>query len=64
MGVNVGAVAVGAFIALVLAVVLIIGTVIARRRGHIHDRHVLWIIAVLVFVLIIYGMGFGVIRPW
>ena len=46
MGVNVGAAAVGAFISLVLAAVLIIGTVIARRRGHIHDRHVVWIIAI------------------
>jgi hypothetical protein len=64
MGVNVGAVPVGAFIALVLAVVLIIATVIARRRGHIHNRHLLWIIAILIFVLIIYGMGFGVIQPW
>mgnify|MGYP001551726076 FL=1 len=64
MGVNVGAAAVGAFISLVLAAVLIIGTVIARRRGHIHDRHVVWIIAIIVFVLIVYGMGFGVMRPW
>lgn len=64
MGVKVGAIPVGAFVALVLAVALIILTVIARRRGHIHDRHVLWIIAVLIFVLIVYGMGFGVMQPW
>jgi uncharacterized membrane protein YhaH (DUF805 family) len=64
MGVNVAAVPVGAFISLVLAVVLIIATVAARRRGHIHDRHVLWIIAVIIFVLIVYGMGFGMIQPW
>jgi hypothetical protein len=64
MGVNVGAIPVGAFIALVLAVALIIGTVAARRRGHIHNRHVLVVIAIIIFVLIIYGMGFGVMQPW
>jgi hypothetical protein len=64
MGVNVGAAPVGAFVALVLAVVLVIATVAARRRGHIHDRHVLWVIAAIIFVLIIYGMGFGVMQPW
>jgi Mg/Co/Ni transporter MgtE len=64
MGVNVGAVPVGAFIALVLAAVLVIATIAARRRGHIHDRHVLVVIAAIIFVLIIYGMGFGVMQPW
>lgn len=64
MGVNIAAGAVGAFIALVLAVVLIIGTVMARRRGHIEDRHAIWILAIVIVVLIIYGLGFGVIRPW
>jgi hypothetical protein len=64
MGVNVGAVPVGAFIALILAVIVIIVTVAARRRGHIHDRHVLWIVAIIIFLLIVYGMGFGVMQPW
>jgi hypothetical protein len=63
MGVNVGAVPIGAFVALILAVVVIIVTIAARRHGHIHDRHVLWIIAVIIFLLIVYGMGFGVV-PW
>jgi hypothetical protein len=48
----------------VLAGVLVIATVAARRRGHIHDRHVLVVIAAIIFVLIIYGMGFGVMQPW
>lgn len=64
MGVHVGALPVGAFISLVLAVVIVIVTVVARRRGHIHNVHVLWVIAALIFVLIVYGMGFGVIQPW
>lgn len=64
MGVNVGTLPVGAFVALILAVVVIIATVIARRRGHIHNRHVLWIIAIIIFLLIVYGMGFGVMQPW
>lgn len=64
MGVNVGAVPVGAFIALVLAVVVIVVTLIARRHGRIHNRHVLWVIAIIIFLLIVYGMGFGVIQPW
>ena len=64
MDVNIGLVPVSAFIALILAVAIIIVTVVARRRGHIHDRHVLWVIAIIIFVLIIYGMGFGVMQPW
>jgi uncharacterized membrane protein YoaK (UPF0700 family) len=64
MGVNVAAVPVGAFIALVLAAVVIVVAVVARRHGHIHDRHVLWVIAIIIFLLIVYGMGFGVIQPW
>ena len=64
MGVSVGAVPVGAFISLVVAVVLILATVAARRHGHIQGRHLLWIISTIVFVLIVYGLGFGVIQPW
>jgi hypothetical protein len=64
MGVNVAAVPIGAFVALVLAVVLIIGTVAARRAGHIRNRHSLVIVAIIIFVLILYGMGFGVMQPW
>ncbi len=64
MGVNVGAFPLGAFISLLLAVVLLIGTVIARSRGHIHNRHVILIIGIVIVVLIIYGMGFGVMQPW
>jgi predicted Na+-dependent transporter len=64
MGVNVGLLPVGAFISLLLAIILIVATVAARRRGHIHDRHVLVVIAAIIFVLIVYGMGFGVIQPW
>jgi hypothetical protein len=64
MGVNVAAVPIGAIAALVLAVVLIIGTVAARRAGHIHNRHILVIIAIIIFVLVLYGMVFGVMQPW
>jgi hypothetical protein len=44
-GVNVGAVLGGAFVSLLLAAALIIGTLIARRPGHIHNGHVLLVIA-------------------
>jgi hypothetical protein len=64
MGVNVAAVPIGAIAALVLAVVLIIRTVAARRAGHIHNRHILVIIAIIIFVLVLYGMVFGVMQPW
>jgi Na+/H+ antiporter NhaC len=37
---------------------------VARRRGHIRNRHLLIVIAVIIFVLVIYGMGFGVMQPW
>lgn len=64
MGVHVDAAAVGAFIALIVAAVLIIGTAIARRRGALRSTGALIVIAVIVAALVIYGMGFGVIRPW
>ena len=64
MGVNVGLGPVSAFIALILPIVLIVVTVGARRRGHIHNGHVLIVIAAIIFVLIIYGMGFGLMLPW
>jgi hypothetical protein len=63
MGVNVDALSVGAFISLLLAVALIIGVVIARRKGHIHNRHVLVVLAIIIFVLVVYGMGLGVMQP-
>ena len=64
MGVHVDAAAVGAFVALILAAALIIGTVVARQRGVLRSRNGSIIVAVIVAALVIYGMGFGVIRPW
>ena len=64
MDVNIGLVPVSAFIALILAVAIIIVTVVARRRGHIHNGHVLTVIAAIIFALIVYGMGFAVMQPW
>ena len=64
MGVNVGAASIGAFIALIVAVALVIGSVVARRRGALRSRTSIIVIAIIVALLVIYGMGFGVMRPW
>jgi hypothetical protein len=63
MGVNVDVAGVGAFVALILAVVFIVGAVVARRRGALRSRGSLIVVALIVTALVIYGMGFGVIRP-
>jgi biotin transporter BioY len=64
MGVHVDAAAVGAFVALILAAALIIGMAVARRRGALRSRNWATVLAVIVAALVIYGMGFGVLRPW
>jgi hypothetical protein len=38
--------------------------VIARRKGLLRSRAMLIGLAVIAAALIIYGMGFGVLRPW
>jgi len=52
-----------AFIALILAVVIIIATVYARRRGHLQSRGALLAVAVLVALLAAYGMTGGRLPP-
>ena len=61
MGVNVAEGAVGAFVALVLAVLVIGVTFYARRTGHLRSRAALIAIAVLVALLIVYGMTGGLL---
>jgi hypothetical protein len=57
--VNVSAAPVGAFLALILAVVIIGIAVYARRRGGLQSRGVMIAIAVVVALLVIYGMTAG-----
>jgi hypothetical protein len=64
MGVRVGAIPVSAFIAIIVAVLLIGITISARRRGHLQSRGALVALAVIVALLIIYGMGVGLIPGW
>lgn len=52
---------IGAFVALLLAVVLIVAVVAARRRGHIRSRAALLGLGALVFLLIAYGMTGGLL---
>jgi hypothetical protein len=59
MGVNVGTLPVGAFAAIIIAVVLIIGAVLARRRGQLQSRGAVIAVAIIVALLIIYGMTAG-----
>ena len=59
MGVNVGTVPMGAFVAIIVAVVLIIGVVIGRRRGRLQSRGGLIAVAALVAILVIYAMTGG-----
>lgn len=61
MGVNVGALPVSAFIAIILAVILVGVAVYARRRGHLQSRGALIAIAVIIALLIIYGMALGLV---
>jgi hypothetical protein len=61
MGVHVGTSPVGAFVAIIVAVVLIIGVVIARRRGQLQSRGAVIAVAVIVALLIVYGMTGGFI---
>jgi hypothetical protein len=59
MGVDIAEGSVAAFLALILAVVLIGVAVIARRRGHLQSRPLLYGLAAVVFVLVVYGMTGG-----
>jgi len=57
--VTVSAAPVGAFIALILAVVIIGVAVYARRHGGLQSRGSLIAVAVVVALLVIYGMTAG-----
>jgi hypothetical protein len=52
---------VSAFIALIAAAVLLIGGVVARRRGHLQSRGALIAVTVLIGLLIVYGMAAGLV---
>ena len=59
MGVRVSETGVGAFVALILAVFVIGIMLYARRRGHLQSRGALIAIAIVVGLLIAYGMTGG-----
>lgn len=59
MGVQVAEESIAAFVALILAVVLIGVVLFARRRGHIRSRGALIGLAGVVFLLIAFGMTGG-----
>jgi hypothetical protein len=59
MGVRVSESGVGAFVALILAVVVIGIVLYARRRGHLQSRGALIAVVVIVGLLIAYGMTGG-----
>jgi hypothetical protein len=61
MGVRVGTLPVSAFIAIIVAAILIGVAVYARRRGHLQSRGALIAIAVIVALLIVYGMALGLV---
>lgn len=52
---------VSAFIAIIVAVILIGVTLYARRRGHLQSRGALIAIAVIIALLIVYGMALGLV---
>jgi hypothetical protein len=58
MGVNVGAFPASAFIALLVAVLVFGIALYARRHGHLQSRGALIAIAILIALLVVYGMGF------
>ncbi len=60
MDVRVGTLPVSAFIALVLAVLLIGAGVFLYRRGYVRSRAALVAIAILIALLVVWGMGPGV----
>jgi hypothetical protein len=59
LGVDVAASGVGAFLALIAAVILIGIVFYARRTGHLRGRGVVLAVAALVAVLVVYGMTGG-----
>jgi hypothetical protein len=59
MGVRVAEGGIGAFVALIVAVILIGVAVYARRRGHLRSRGALMAVAAVIFVLVAYGMTGG-----
>ena len=61
MGVKVGVLPVSAFIAIIIAVILIGVALYARRRGHLQSRGALIAIAVIIALLIVYGMALGLV---
>jgi hypothetical protein len=61
MGVNVGVVPVAAFLAPILAVILIGAVAYARWHGHIRNRGTLVGLAIVVALLIGFGMTGGLL---
>jgi hypothetical protein len=60
MGDRVGTLPVSAFVALILAILLIGGGVFLYRRAYVRSRAALVAIAILIALLVIRGMGLGV----
>ena len=63
MPVEVGTWSSAAFVALFLCAALIIGTVVARRRGHLRSRGAMLAIAVIVALLVLFGLGGPALIP-
>ena len=58
MPVDVGTAPALGFVALIVAAVVILATAYARRSGHLRSRGALIAIAILVALLIVYGLGY------
>jgi hypothetical protein len=61
MGVNTSEAGVGAFLALIVAVIVIGIVYYARRHGYLQSRGALIVIAIAVVVLVAYGMSGGLL---
>ena len=61
MGVNTSEAGVGAFIALIAAVIVLGIVYYARRRGYLRSRGALIVMAIAVASLVAYGMTGGVL---
>jgi hypothetical protein len=61
VGVNVGVAPVSAFLALIIAVILIGAVVYGRRHGHLRARGTLVAIAIIVALLVAFGMTGGLV---
>ena len=61
MGVDVGILPVSAFLALILAPIIILAAIYARRHGHLRSRAAIIAIAAIIGLLIVFGMGLGLV---